>query len=53
MKRDNKNRNSSLSKVEQNMLQFLGVAVKHKIGVRYTFNKGAGRSTFINNEEGC
>lgn len=53
MKKDNKNRNSSLSKVELQHLQYNKLVSKHRFKIRTTYAKSSNQINHINLEEGC
>lgn len=53
MKKDNKHRNSSLSKNEVEHLQFNKLVGKHRNKITSTYSKNAPGIDYINNEEGC
>ncbi len=53
MKRDNKHRNSSLSKVEQEDLRNNKFVIKHQTKVYITYHKSLEVTKYSNNEEGC
>lgn len=53
MKKDNKNRNSSRSKVEQEDLLNNKFVIKHQTKIYVTYHKSSEITNYINNEEGC
>ena len=53
MKKDNKHRNSSLSKVEQEDLLSIKIVTKHNVEVVIDYKKSSEVFEYINNEEGC
>ena len=53
MKKDNKHRNSSLSKVEQEDLRNNKLVIKHQTNIYVTYHKSSEVIKFSNNEEGC
>ena len=53
MKKDNKHRNSSLSKNEVEHLQFSKLVYKHRQRVVSTYGKNAPGTVYTNKEEGC
>lgn len=53
MKKDNKNRNSSLSKVEQEELLYVKIVDRHNVEISIDYERSSKVSEYINNEEGC